>query len=139
MRLRRPGAGVYSRQNIDEYACRTYEANFHEHPSGDITKIDAESIPEFEILTAGFPCQPFSIIGSLDGFSDTARGNMFFEILRILQLRRPMAFMLENVKNLAAHDKGRTYSIIMNSLEKSGSMSVYLMRLITACLRNVRE
>ena len=105
---------------IDEYACRTYEANFHERPSGDIRKIDAEDIPDFEILTAGFPCQPFSIIGRLEGFDDVVRGTMFFEILRILQVRRPAAFMLENVKNLTAHDKGRTYSIIMNSLEKLG-------------------
>ena len=105
---------------IDEYACRTYEANFHEMPSGDITKIDAEDIPEFEILAAGFPCQPFSIIGNLEGFSDAARGTMFFEILRILQAKRPAAFMLENVKNLISHDNGRTYSIIMNSLEKLG-------------------
>ena len=105
---------------IDEYACRTYEANFHERPSGDITKIDAEDMPEFEILAAGFPCQPFSIIGNLEGFSDAARGTMFFEILRILQAKRPAAFMLENVKNLISHDNGRTYSVIMNSLEKLG-------------------
>ena len=103
---------------IDEYACRTYEANFHEKPSGDITRIAAADIPDFEILTAGFPCQPFSIIGSLEGFDDIARGTMFFEILRILRERRPLAFMLENVKNLAVHDKGRTYSVIMNALEE---------------------
>ena len=122
IRLAFEGAGckcVFSSE-IDEYACRTYEANFHERPSGDIREIDAEDIPEFEILAAGFPCQPFSIIGSLAGFSDAARGTMFFEILRILQARRPAAFMLENVKNLISHDKGRTYRVIMNALEELG-------------------
>jgi len=122
IRLAFEGAGcecVFSSE-IDEYACRTYEANFHERPSGDIREIDAEDIPEFEILAAGFPCQPFSIIGSLGGFSDAARGTMFFEILRILQARRPAAFMLENVKNLISHDKGRTYRVIMNALEELG-------------------
>ena len=122
IRLAFEGAGckcVFSSE-IDEYACMTYEANFHERPSGDIREIDAEDIPEFEILAAGFPCQPFSIIGSLAGFSDAARGTMFFEILRILQARRPAAFMLENVKNLISHDKGRTYRVIMNALEELG-------------------
>lgn len=105
---------------IDEYARKTYYANFHEIPSGDIRSIKSQDIPEFDILLAGFPCQAFSIIGKREGFDDIARGTLFFEILRILRDRRPRAFMLENVKNLTAHDKGRTFRIIMECLENLG-------------------
>lgn len=105
---------------IDEAARKTYEANFHDYPAGDIRNINSDELPEFDILLAGFPCQAFSIIGRREGFDDTVRGTLFFEILRILRDRRPRAFMLENVKNLTAHDNGRTYSIIMNALENLG-------------------
>ena len=105
---------------IDEAACRTYEANFGDRPAGDIRSIKSDSIPEFDILLAGFPCQAFSIIGRREGFDDSVHGTLFFEILRILRERRPVAFMLENVRNLTAHDGGRTYRIIMNSLEQLG-------------------
>ena len=105
---------------IDEYACRTYEANFHERPQGNIKNISSQDIPEFDILLAGFPCQAFSIIGRREGFADVTRGTLFFEIERILRDRRPRAFMLENVKNLTAHDNGRTYRIIMQHLENLG-------------------
>lgn len=104
----------------DEDACKTYEANFGERPAGDITKIDANDIPDFDILLAGFPCQPFSIIGAKEGFGHETQGTLFFDIERILKAKRPLAFMLENVKNLTAHDKGRTFKIIISHLEALG-------------------
>ena len=105
---------------IDEYACRTYEANFNERPYGDIALINSQDIPDFDILTAGFPCQAFSIIGKRKGFEDNVRGTLFFEIARILNDKRPAAFMLENVKNLTAHDNGRTYKTIVECLSSLG-------------------
>lgn len=101
----------------DEEACKTYEANFGEHPAGDITKISAADIPDFDILLGGFPCQAFSIIGKREGFADETRGTLFFEIERILKAKKPKAFMLENVRNLVAHDKGRTLKVIIEHLE----------------------
>lgn len=101
----------------DEEACKTYEANFGEHPAGDITKISADDMPDFDILLGGFPCQAFSIIGKREGFADETRGTLFFEIERILKTKKPKAFMLENVRNLVAHDKGRTLKVIIEHLE----------------------
>ena len=103
----------------DNFAQDMYEANFGERPHGDITKIPNEKIPKHDILTAGFPCQPFSIIGDKKGFADT-RGTMFFEIERILGCRKPHAFLLENVKQLVSHDKDRTFKVILESLQKLG-------------------
>ena len=105
------GHCVFSSE-FDEDACKTYEANFGEHPSGDITKISASEIPEHEILLAGFPCQAFSIIGKREGFANETSGTLFFEIERILREKQPPAFMLENVRNLMAHDGGNTFRII---------------------------
>lgn len=105
---------------FDENACKTYEANFGEHPSGDITKIEAKDIPDFDILLGGFPCQAFSIIGKKEGFENETCGTLFFEIERILKEKMPKAFMLENVRNLTAHDKGNTFKVIMNHLEALG-------------------
>lgn len=99
----------------DSFAQKTYRVNFGELPSGDITKINALDIPDFDLLLAGFPCQPFSQAGLKKGFSDT-RGTMFFEIERIINNKRPKAFLLENVKQLKNHDKGRTLSVILNHL-----------------------
>lgn len=113
------GHCVFSSE-FDEDACKTYEANFGEHPAGDITKIKASDIPDFDILLAGFPCQAFSIIGKQQGFADEARGTLFFEVERILREKRPPAFMLENVKNLTAHDHGRTFKVILSHLEALG-------------------
>ena len=113
------GRCVFSSE-FDEPACKTYEANFGEHPAGDITKIAASEIPDFDILLGGFPCQAFSIIGRQAGFADETRGTLFFEIERILSEKRPSAFMLENVKNLAAHDGGRTFKVICEHLEALG-------------------
>lgn len=103
----------------DKAACDTYEANFGERPSGDITKIDAASIPKHDLLLAGFPCQAFSIIGKMKGFEDT-RGTMFFEVARILDYHKPEAILLENVKQLTTHDGGRTFSIILQKLHELG-------------------
>lgn len=101
----------------DKFAQKTYEANFGEIPRGDITQIEAESIPDFDILLGGFPCQPFSQAGLKKGFEDT-RGTMFFEIERIIKEKRPKAFLLENVKQLKGHDKGRTLQIILEHIKK---------------------
>lgn len=104
---------------IDKFACQTYEANFNEKPFGDITKINVNDIPDHSLLLAGFPCQAFSIAGNQNGFSDP-RGNVFFEIVRILKNKKPRIFLLENVKNLINHDNKKTFSIIKTSLEKCG-------------------
>lgn len=103
----------------DKAACKTYEANFGEYPAGDITQIDATEIPVHDVLLAGFPCQAFSIIGKMQGFKDT-RGTMFFEIARILQYHQPQAFLLENVKQLTSHDRGRTFNVILETLSQLG-------------------
>lgn len=113
------GKCVFSSE-FDEDACTTYKANFGEHPFGDITKIEAAKIPDFDVLLAGFPCQAFSIIGKKEGFKDETRGTLFFEIERILKAKKPRAFMLENVRNLVAHDKGKTFKVIMSHLEALG-------------------
>lgn len=113
------GKCVFSSE-FDEDACTTYKANFGEHPFGDITKIEAAKIPDFDVLLAGFPCQSFSIIGKKEGFKDETRGTLFFEIERILKAKKPRAFMLENVRNLVAHDKGKTFKVIMSHLEALG-------------------
>lgn len=113
------GNCVFSSE-FDEDACKTYEANFGERPSGDITKIDAKTIPDFDILLGGFPCQAFSIIGKKEGFANETCGTLFFEIERILKEKRPPAFMLENVRNLTAHDNGKTFIIIKEHLENLG-------------------
>ena len=96
-----------------------YEANFGLTPTGDITQVVASEIPDHDVLFAGFPCQPFSIIGSSKGFEDT-RGTLFFDIARILDVKRPAAFVLENVKRLASHDNGRTLSRILVTLDALG-------------------
>lgn len=103
----------------DKAACDTYEANFHERPHGDITGIPAEAIPPHDLLLAGFPCQAFSIMGKMQGFADI-RGTMFFEVARILEHHRPQAVLLENVKQLTTHDKGRTFSTILHTLTDLG-------------------
>ena len=113
------GKCVFSSE-FDEDACKTYQANFGEHPAGDITKIDAATIPDFDILLGGFPCQAFSIIGKKEGFANETCGTLFFDIERILKEKKPRAFMLENVRNLTAHDGGKTFGIITSHLEALG-------------------
>jgi len=103
----------------DKHAQDTYEANFEERPDGDITEIEPSNIPNHDILLGGFPCQSFSICGEQRGFLDT-RGTLFFNIEQILKIKKPYAFMLENVKNLKSHDKGKTFKTILNHLENLG-------------------
>ena len=110
------GYNIFSSE-IDKFAQKTYEINFGEKTNGDITQIEEKSIPDHDILLAGFPCQSFSIAGLCKGFEDT-RGTMFFEIVRILKEKRPKAFMLENVKHLKSHDKGKTLEKILYFLKK---------------------
>lgn len=107
----------------DKFAQKTYLANYGEMPNGDITQINAEDIPDHDILLGGFPCQAFSQAGLKQGFSDT-RGTMFFEIQRILAEKRPKAFMLENVKQLQGHDKGRTLKTIVDILQGNHEQEV---------------
>lgn len=99
----------------DKFSQKTYKANFGDEPAGDITNIDTKDISDFDILLGGFPCQPFSQAGLHKGFQDT-RGTLFFEIERIIQEKRPKVFLLENVKQLKGHDKGRTFKVIMEHL-----------------------
>ncbi len=100
---------------IDTYAQKTYQTNFGEIPHGDITKIDEKTIPNHDVLCAGFPCQAFSVAGRKGGFNDT-RGTLFFDVAKIIKEKQPKAFFLENVKGLKGHDKGKTLSIILSVL-----------------------
>lgn len=104
---------------IDKFAAKTYKSNYGEEPLGDITLIHETEIPNHDILVGGFPCQAFSQAGKKLGFEDT-RGTLFFEIERIIKAKRPKAFLLENVKNLKSHDKGKTFSVIKATLEDLG-------------------
>jgi DNA (cytosine-5)-methyltransferase 1 len=103
----------------DKYAQITYEANFGEKPSDDITLIKEEEIPPFDILLAGFPCQAFSVAGLRKGFEDT-RGTLFFDIVRIIKYHKPQVVFLENVKNLKTHNHGNTIKTIYHELQKLG-------------------
>ncbi len=104
---------------IDKECQKTYFENFNEIPFGDIAKLSLNSIPEHDILCAGFPCQPFSICGKKKGFEDK-RGNLFFNIIGIIKEKRPKVIFLENVKHLKDHDKGETLNTIINLLEEEG-------------------
>lgn len=104
---------------IDPYAQKTYRANFGGDITGDITKVDASTIPDFDIVLAGFPCQAFSMAGHKKGFEDS-RGTLFFDVARIIKEKRPKAVFLENVKNLMHHDKGRTIQVILGTLDELG-------------------
>lgn len=112
----------------NKYAQKTYEANFGEVPFGDITKVDENDVPEHHILLGGFPCQPFSIagvskknsLGKKHGFLDETQGTLFYDIVRIIKAKKPKAFLLENVKNLRSHDRGKTYKVIIEALTQLG-------------------
>mgnify|MGYP000035217677 CR=1 FL=1 len=120
---------VWANDN-DKYCALTYKVNFgdREFVLGDIRKVSSSEIPDFDILCAGFPCQPFSIagvskkksLGKPHGFKDKTQGTLFHEIVRIIRDKRPKAFFLENVKNLERHDKGRTFAIIKETIEELG-------------------
>lgn len=114
--------------DIDKYSCMTYRYNFPDTPliEGDIRSIDKKDIPDFDILTAGFPCQPFSVCGKQKGFSDE-RGNLFFEIGKVIDEKHPSVVFLENVANLTEHDKGKTFNVIHNELAGRGYFIRYLI------------
>lgn len=126
------GQCVFS-SDWDKYSRQTYAVNFGEEPYGDIHKIAVADIPAHDILCAGFPCQPFSIagvskkisLGRKHGFDDEKQGNLFFSIAEIINCHQPAAFVLENVKNLCRHDKGRTFQIIYNTLTEALGYQVY--------------
>jgi DNA (cytosine-5)-methyltransferase 1 len=117
----------------DKFSQQTYEANFGEKPHGDIHNVGVADIPPFDILCAGFPCQPFSIagvskklsLGRKHGFEDEKQGNLFFEIANILDYHKPAAFILENVKHLKRHDGGRTFEIICDTLRNALGYTLY--------------
>lgn len=115
----RAGGKCVFTSDWDEPCQVMYEANFGEKPFGDITKVVADEVPDHDILTGGFPCQAFSIIGNKRGFADT-RGTLFFDVERILKAKQPKAFLLENVKQLTTHDGGRTFKVILEHLENLG-------------------
>jgi len=124
---------------IDKECQKTYQANFHEIPFGDITKIAGKNIPSHDVLLAGFPCQPFSIIGHKKGFEDT-RGTLFFDIARILKEKNPSLFVLENVKLLTGHNKGKTLDVILRTLANLGySVSYKVLNALDYGLPQKRE
>jgi len=122
------GAECVFASEWDKFAQKTYEANFGHCPDGDITQVAPESIPDHDVLTAGFPCQPFSIagvskanaLGRAHGFAHATQGTLFFNVAQIIDRKRPRAFILENVKNLRSHDKGRTFKVITETLTELG-------------------
>ena len=105
--------------DIDEEARRAYRKNFGIEPFGDITTIQPETVPDHDILMAGFPCQPFSIIGAMQGFDDV-RGTLFFNLAEVIEAKRPTALLLENVRQLSTHNKGRTLGRIIEVLMELG-------------------
>jgi DNA (cytosine-5)-methyltransferase 1 len=123
--LEKNGAECVFSSEWNKFACQTYEKNFGEAPAGDIREISSKQIPDHDLLTAGFPCQPFSIsgvskkgsLGKPHGFDDPTQGTLFFEVKRIIRDKRPRAFLLENVKNLLHHDGGQTFDVILRALE----------------------
>lgn len=126
------GKCVFS-SDYDKFSQQTYEANFGERPHGDIHAVAVADIPEHDILCGGFPCQPFSIagvskknsLGRLHGFDDAKQGNLFFSTADIIDYHRPAAFVLENVKNLKSHDKGKTFEVIHRTLTEALGYTVY--------------
>lgn len=113
------GVRCIKSSEIDKYACDTYEMNFSERPLGDITKIEAKDLPNFDIIAGGFPCQPFSIGGLRKGFND-ARGTLFFEVARIIEEKKPKAIFLENVAGIVSHNQGCTIKRIEEILKELG-------------------
>lgn len=118
------GAECVFSSEWDKHAQNMYEENFGERPVGDINDVNPKDIPDHDILLAGFPCQPFSIAGKQLGFADT-RGTLFFNIEKILEEKKPYCFLLENVSRLVTHDKGRTFQVILDRLEKLGYTVYY--------------
>lgn len=111
------GKCVYTSE-WDKHAQQTYMANFGDMPDGDITQVSVKDIPDFDVLLAGFPCQPFSSIGKRAGFMHKTQGTLFYDVARIIEAKRPKGFLLENVQGLVTHDKGRTLSTILEVLSE---------------------
>ena len=109
----------------DDFAALTYAATFGDRPEGAITEIDPYWIQDHDILTAGFPCQPFSIagvtkhnaLGNAHGFEHATQGTLFFNVAKVIEAKQPSAFLLDNVKNLRTQDRSKTFKVIMNTLE----------------------
>ena len=115
---------------IDKYAAETYKNNLDEGPLvvGDIKRVDTNSIPDFDVLVAGFPCQSFSTAGKQKGFGD-ARGNLFFQVARVVEAKKPRVIFLENVENLIEHDEGKSFLTVYNALAPMGYSFKYKVRL----------
>jgi DNA (cytosine-5)-methyltransferase 1 len=109
----------------DKFSQQTYAENHGDIPYGDITKIHENDIPNHDILTAGFPCQPFSTIGLRQGFNHETQGTLFFDIVRILKAKRPKAFLLENVSGLKTHNEGKTFEVIQKTLQNELDYKIY--------------
>ena len=124
--------------DIDAEACKTYRHNFPNTQliEGDVRDIDPRTLPDIDVLVAGFPCQPFSIMGYRRGFKDP-RGNLFFEISRFIDIKRPRVVFLENVRNLMEHDNGKTFLVIYNTLAQFGYSVKY--RVINATDVNIPQ
>jgi len=119
--LNRKGHDCIGYSEIDKYSIQTYKKNFGDEVKnyGNATTINADGLPDFDLLCGGFPCQAFSIAGNRRGFEDT-RGTLFFEIARIIKIKRPKFLLLENVKGLLSHESGKTFSTIIQTLEELG-------------------
>jgi DNA (cytosine-5)-methyltransferase 1 len=104
--------------DIDEGIQKLYKENYNIVPHGDINKIDLDTIPEFDILCAGFPCQSFSIAGKQEGFNNKEKGNLFFSVLKVIDKKKPSTVILENVKNIISINNGETFKTIINELKK---------------------
>jgi DNA (cytosine-5)-methyltransferase 1 len=131
--LQRLGGKCVFASEWDKFAARVYQANFGDKPAGDITTIDPKSISDHDLLTAGFPCQPFSIagvsknnaLGRAHGFEHATQGTLFFNVAKIIEAKRPATFLLENVKNLVRHNGGQTFETIMRTLEEQLGYHVF--------------
>ena len=126
--FKQAGFEIVWANEIDKNACRTYRHNLgcDYLVEGDIRKIPADTLPDFDVLTAGFPCQPFSVAGKQHGFKDD-RGNLFFEIARIIDIKRPNVIFLENVPNLVAHDNSKTFLVVFSTLAQFGYYVKYAL------------
>lgn len=125
MALQNVGGECLFSSEWDESAQKTYYENYGDVPFGDITKIDPNFIPDFDVLTGGFPCQPFSSIGKREGFRHRTQGTLFFYIAEIIRVKHPRAFILENVPGLLTHEEGKTYETIMDVLQNELNYKVY--------------
>ncbi|MCR5080967.1 MAG: DNA (cytosine-5-)-methyltransferase [Treponema sp.] len=123
----------------DDAAKQTYYENYGEVPFGDITKVNPDNIPDFEVLAGGFPCQPFSSIGKREGFQHKTQGTLFFYIANIIKKKQPKAFLLENVMGLLTHDNGNTFETIIDTLKNELGYSVFYKVLNSADFKVPQE